>query len=56
VVGDPLERAGAIVARPVADESPSVSLVLLSRRTDRLPRQVRALAVELAACAARFAA
>jgi len=55
VVGDPLERAGLIVARPLADaDSPAVRMVLLGRRADSVPDQVRSLAQELARKAAAY--
>jgi DNA-binding transcriptional LysR family regulator len=55
VVGDPLERAGLIVARPLADaDSPAVRMVLLGRRADSVPDQVRSLARELARKAAAY--
>ena len=43
VVGDPLERAGLIIQRPIADDQTSVTLVLRHRRLDLVPEQVRAL-------------
>ena len=43
VVGDPLERAGLITQRPIADDQTSVTLVLRHRRLDLVPEQVRAL-------------
>jgi len=43
VAGDPLERAGLITHRPIADDHTSVTLVLRHRRLDLVPEQVRAL-------------
>lgn len=48
VVGDPLERAGAIVVRPLDADIGAVTLTLLHRRDPRLPEQVRTLASTLA--------
>ncbi|NGN94714.1 LysR family transcriptional regulator [Nocardioides sp. KC13] len=47
VVGDPLHRSGAIATRPVAGETGTVTLTLLTRRDPRLPAQVRGLATAL---------
>jgi DNA-binding transcriptional LysR family regulator len=55
VVGDPLERSGAIHARPIAGEHASVTLTLLMARSRNAPTQVRALATELASRAAAWA-
>lgn len=55
VVGDPLERAGALVVRPLDAEVGSVTLMLLHRRDPRLPDQVRGLATALAELARVFA-
>ena len=47
VVGDPMERAGLIVCRPLADDRTSVSLVLRQRRQQHVPRAVRDLETAL---------
>lgn len=47
VTGDPLERAGAIVARPILDADVTVTLLLLQRRDPHPSDQVRALAQTL---------
>lgn len=47
VGGDPLERAGAIVARPIADTEVTVRLLLVERRDPHPSAQVRALAETL---------
>lgn len=49
VVGDPLERAGAIVVRPIEDDRTRVTLNLLLRRATNPPERLRALATTLAA-------
>jgi DNA-binding transcriptional LysR family regulator len=41
VHGDPLERAGLIVARPITDDRTSVTMVALHRRQPRTPALVR---------------
>jgi DNA-binding transcriptional LysR family regulator len=41
VRGDPLERAGLIVARPIASDQTSVAMVALCRRQPRVPAVVR---------------
>ncbi len=56
VVGDPLERSGAIQVRPIADQRATVTLTLLLPRSRTAPVHVRALATELAARAAAWAA
>lgn len=43
VIGDPLERAGLIVARPIAGDSTTVSVVSVHRRHNRVPAPVRDL-------------
>lgn len=43
VHGDPLERAGLIVARPIADDVTRLSLRLLHRPSAQMPDQVAAL-------------
>lgn len=48
VAGDPLERAGAITARPISDANTTVSLVMLQRRDPHEPAHVRELAETLA--------
>ncbi|MEU4420947.1 LysR family transcriptional regulator [Actinoplanes sp. NPDC024001] len=40
VLGDPLERAGVITARPLAESVPPVLMMLLRRRFDRVPPAV----------------
>jgi DNA-binding transcriptional LysR family regulator len=52
VTGDPLERAGVITVRPLANDSTSVSLVLRQRRQQHVPRPVRDLETALVARAA----
>jgi DNA-binding transcriptional LysR family regulator len=47
VVADPLERAGAITVRPLADPAPAVHLTLLTRRDEHTADQVDALAATL---------
>ncbi|MFC4070317.1 LysR family transcriptional regulator [Actinoplanes subglobosus] len=37
IVGDPLETAGVITARPLAEEVPPVMMLLVRRRFDRVP-------------------
>ncbi|MGY2704639.1 LysR family transcriptional regulator [Nocardioides sp. HB32] len=49
VAGDPLERAGLITARRLANDSTSVSLVLQQRRLQHVPRPVRDLEAALVA-------
>jgi DNA-binding transcriptional LysR family regulator len=41
VQGDPLERAGLIVARPIAGDRTTVTMVAVRRRDSRLPSAVR---------------
>ncbi|MGW2782426.1 LysR family transcriptional regulator [Streptomyces populi] len=43
VVGDPLERCGAITCRPLTDGTTRVLLMLRRRRADSVPRAARAL-------------
>jgi DNA-binding transcriptional LysR family regulator len=43
VVGDPLEQAGLITARPIAGDHTGVTLVLQQRRADHVPAAVREL-------------
>ncbi len=43
VIGDPLERAGLISARPIADDPTTVTMVALHRRQARVPTVVRDL-------------
>lgn len=43
VVGDPLERAGLIVLRPLEGDTTSIALEMRQRRTTSAPLQVRAL-------------
>jgi len=40
IVGDPLEQAGVITVRPLAEAVPPVLMVLLRRRSDRVPPAV----------------
>ena len=47
VAGDPMERAGLITYRPLADDRTSVSLVLRQRRQQHVPRAVRELEIAL---------
>lgn len=56
VLGDPLELAGLITARPIADDATRVTLVLLQRRTDHVRAAVRDLHAALVAHARRLAA
>lgn len=56
VTGDPLERSGAIQVRPIAGTRATVTLALLTPRTRAVTTQARALATELAARAAAWAA
>jgi DNA-binding transcriptional LysR family regulator len=49
VAGDPMERAGLITWRPLANDSTAVSLVLRQRRQQRVPRPVRDLEAALVA-------
>lgn len=46
VVGDPLERLGAITYRPLADAGTRVLLMLQLRRTASVPRAARVLREE----------
>lgn len=57
VVGDPLERAGLILARPIAGDRTTVTLVVRQRSSDRAPgpRQVRELHTALVARAREYA-
>ena len=43
VVGDPLERRGVLVHRPIADDTTRVLLMLQRRRADSVPRAARDL-------------
>ncbi len=43
VLGDPMERAGLIVARPIEDDRTAVTLVLRHRAGEHAPRPVRDL-------------
>ncbi|MGI5400814.1 LysR family transcriptional regulator [Streptomyces sp. CA-135486] len=43
VIGDPLERRGAILYRPLADESPHVLLVIQRRTSGAVPRAAQDL-------------
>jgi DNA-binding transcriptional LysR family regulator len=43
VIGEPLERAGLITARPIAGDSTQVTLVLRHRKADHVPAAVREL-------------
>lgn len=54
VAGDPLERAGLITLRPLADETTRVLLVLQRRRGDAAPRAIRVLSDTLRTQAARL--
>jgi DNA-binding transcriptional LysR family regulator len=47
VHGDPLERAGLIVARPIADDATTVSMVALCRRQARVSPIVRDMIAHL---------
>ena len=47
VHGDPLERAGLIVARPIADDRTTVTMVALRRRQARVNPIVRDMIVHL---------
>ncbi|WP_045875888.1 LysR family transcriptional regulator [Pseudofrankia sp. DC12] len=53
VIGDPLERAGLITARPIADEPTTVTMVALHRRQARVSVVVRDLLAHLLAQARR---
>jgi DNA-binding transcriptional LysR family regulator len=54
VHGDPLERAGAIAVRPILDEAPEVTLMMLRRRDAHASDQVSALTAALASRARRW--
>jgi DNA-binding transcriptional LysR family regulator len=56
VIGDPLHRAGLIVARPIAGETAAVRLVVRQRRTQPVSLQVRDLHAALVARAGEYAA
>ena len=43
VVGDPLERAGLVVQRPIAGDRTTITLVLRQRRAERVPAAVAGL-------------
>ncbi|MFI9227322.1 LysR family transcriptional regulator [Streptomyces rimosus] len=43
VLGDPLERSGAITCRPLADDATEVRMVIQRRRTGSVPRAARDL-------------
>jgi DNA-binding transcriptional LysR family regulator len=47
VQGDPLERAGLIVSRPIAGDAVAVTMVAVNRRQDRTPGAVRDLLAQL---------
>ena len=47
VLGDPMERAGLITVRPLANDSTTVSLVLQQRPQQHVPRPVRDLEAAL---------
>jgi DNA-binding transcriptional LysR family regulator len=49
VLGDPMERAGLITARPLAGDRTAVTLVLLHRQTHHVPQAVRDLQALLVA-------
>lgn len=49
VVGDPLERAGMIVARPIADDDTTVTMVALHHHRPRVRSSVRELLDQLRA-------
>ena len=53
VLGDPLERAGLIVARPLAGDPVGVTMVALYRRQTTVPASVRDLLTLLQERAAR---
>jgi DNA-binding transcriptional LysR family regulator len=54
VVGDPMERAGLITSRPIADDHTQVRLVLRHRALDNAPAQVRELRTALVELAGDF--
>jgi len=56
VIGDPLERAGLITTRPIAEDRTRVTLVLQQRRTDHVPAAVRELHAALVAHARQVVA
>ncbi|HWS39246.1 MAG TPA: LysR family transcriptional regulator [Actinoplanes sp.] len=41
ILGDPLETAGVITARPLAEDVPPVMMLMLRRRYDRVPAAIR---------------
>jgi DNA-binding transcriptional LysR family regulator len=43
VLGDPLERAGLVVQRPIAGDRTTITLVLRQRRAERVPAAVGGL-------------
>ena len=54
VLGDPLERAGLIVARPIAGDSTTVTMGAIRRRQVRVPHVVTDMIALLEEHAARF--
>ena len=54
VAGDPLERAGLITHRPIAGDRTAITLVLRSRRGERVPHAVRDLRAALVAHAGAY--
>ncbi len=57
VIGDPLERSGMILARPIAGDRTTVTLVVRQRGSERAPGplQVRELHAALVARARQYA-
>jgi DNA-binding transcriptional LysR family regulator len=55
VIGDPIERAGIIVARPIAGDQTVITLVVRQRKSVTTPLQVRELHASLVSCAREYA-
>jgi DNA-binding transcriptional LysR family regulator len=49
VIGDPMERAGLLTCRPIADDATTVTLVLQQRKAGHVPAAVRELGSALVA-------
>ena len=47
VIGDPMERAGLITARPIRDDETTIRMFVLWRHQDRVPESVRRLVAAL---------
>jgi DNA-binding transcriptional LysR family regulator len=54
ILGDPMERAGLITTRPIADDHTAVTLVLRHRQLEHVPQPVRDLKAMLVAHARTY--